>query len=130
MHYQKILASAMSGTDRIARPPCLQVEDDVFRHDILSADVRRVHPDLPLQGTPQDRHDHIRRCDMLAYSNIRDHFPGFTPPSMKSDDPTVEGSRQAQVARHSVKPEATVASSEARSSEFPCARAADGPPSG
>ena len=62
-------------------PPPLVVDDDAgVRRDVCSADVRRVHPDLPLNGTPEDRLWHQRACDARAYALIRARFPDFLPP--------------------------------------------------
>lgn len=49
------------------------------RHDYDSADVRRVHPDLPV-GDAAARNRHVAACDARAYAAIRAHFPEFTPP--------------------------------------------------
>jgi len=68
------------------KPPPLAVEEDAFRHDIVSTDMRRVHPDLPVHGTAEDRHDHLRRCDLAAYNGIRASFPNFTPPGERREE--------------------------------------------
>lgn len=60
------------------RPPPVKVDDAGVRHDVLSDDVRRVHPDLP--STPAARNAHLARCDAKAYASIRARFPDFTPP--------------------------------------------------
>lgn len=65
----------------MSRPPALVVDEDAdVRRDVCSVDVRRVHPDLPLDGTPEDRLAHQRACDARAYALIRARFPGFSPP--------------------------------------------------
>ncbi len=64
--------------------PCLVVkvdEGDEIRHDICSDDMRRVHPDLPSGGTPKEREFHMIKCDLRAYSFVRERFPALTPPS-------------------------------------------------
>ena len=76
----------MERTTVAEKPPPLTVEEDVFRRDIVSADMRRVHPDLPVHGTAEDRHDHLRRCDLAAYNGIRDTFPNFTPPGERREE--------------------------------------------
>lgn len=57
-----------------------------FRQDFVSDDMRRVHPDLPYNGTAQDRANHLKACDAAAYATIRDSFPGFKPPGAVADD--------------------------------------------
>lgn len=65
-----------------ARPPNVVVDDDVVRRDIDSDDMRRVHPDLPLDD-PKKRMAHQQCCDLMAYRSIRNAFPGFTPPGAR-----------------------------------------------
>jgi hypothetical protein len=55
------------------RPPPLVVDDDHFRHDIDSDDVRRVYPDLPT-GDARERLLFLERCDMRAFEAQR---PGW-----------------------------------------------------
>jgi len=59
--------------------PCIKVDDNHFRHDIVSDDVKRVHPDLP--DTPEKRLAHQHKCDVEAYDTIKKDFPLFLPPS-------------------------------------------------
>lgn len=59
----------------------VEVNDEHFHQDILSDDVKRVHPDLPLNGTPEERREYQHRRDMDAYCTIKSSFPLFTPPS-------------------------------------------------
>jgi hypothetical protein len=59
----------------------IEVNDEHFHQDILSDDVKRVHPDLPLNGTPEERREYQHRRDMDAYRTIKSSFPRFTPPS-------------------------------------------------
>lgn len=61
------------------RPPNVVVDDDVLRRDIDSDDMRRVHPDLPLDD-PKKRLVHQQCCDLRAYGTIRHSLPDFTPP--------------------------------------------------
>jgi hypothetical protein len=62
-----------------ARPPMLFVDDDApMRCDVDSDDVRRVYPDLP--ATVEGRLAHLRLCDDLAFSSVRDRFPELLPP--------------------------------------------------
>lgn len=56
-------------------------DTDPVRRDTVSADMLRVHPDLPIHGTSEERRRYLRECDARAYSEIRDDFPQFTPPS-------------------------------------------------
>ena len=56
-------------------------DTDPVRRDTVSADMRSVHPDLPVHGTSEERRHYLRQCDARAYSEIRDDFPQFTPPS-------------------------------------------------
>lgn len=69
-------------TRSMSRPPPVLIDppDGSVRRDVSSDDVRRVHPDLPLHGTPEDRRSYLRRCDREAYDTIRLRHPGFTPP--------------------------------------------------
>ena len=63
------------------RPPSIAVDDDApLRRDVDSVDMRRVHPDLPVDATPDDRNAHQRACDARAYERIRARFPAFRPP--------------------------------------------------
>ena len=59
-------------------PPAAVETGSAFRHDILSADVRRVHPDLP--DSPGARLRHVAECDARAYETIREELPLFRPP--------------------------------------------------
>lgn len=63
------------------RPAPLVIDDDAgVRRDVCCDDVRRVHPDLPVDASPADRLAYLRRCDARAYACIRARFPAFTPP--------------------------------------------------
>lgn len=66
--------------DTIGRPPTLFIPPHRLRHDIDSEEMRRVHFDLP--STAQGRISHLQQCDMKAYNEIKDSFPGLTPPHM------------------------------------------------
>ena len=85
---------------RRVRPAPLDVDDDApMRHDILSDDVRRVHPDLPFTNA-RDRMSHQHTCDRDAYASIVATFPGFTPPGGARTDldasaPLSDGSESA-----------------------------------
>lgn len=61
------------------RPLPVEVGGDEMRHDIRSADVTRVFPDLP--PSPRSRNRFVRDCDERAYDAISAAHPGFTPPS-------------------------------------------------
>ena len=72
------------------RPPPVQipdeVEDDAFVHsDLLSEDVRRVHPELGLApNSPRERMAHLDACDDRAYAAICHAYPELRPPSHAS----------------------------------------------
>ena len=66
----------MAGRIVVALPP-----EDHFHHDIDSADVARVHPDLPRDAAA--RRLHQARCDAEAYRRVRDAFPALTPPGAR-----------------------------------------------
>ena len=65
----------------IPRPPVLFVPDSgPIRHDINSRDMTRVHPEVEKLKTSHERREHLLKCDMMAYDNIHQTFPDFTPP--------------------------------------------------
>ena len=67
-------------------PLVVSVLPQGFRQDFVSDDMRRVHPDLPRNGTAQDRANYLKACDAAAYATIRYAFPGFKPPGAAADD--------------------------------------------
>ena len=70
-----------------SRPPQLCVDDDApVRRDVLSGDVRAVHPEVAAHPDA-DRVAHLRDCDERAYATIRDRFPAFTPPGWNATRP-------------------------------------------
>lgn len=68
----------------MASVPEVKVNNDntngKIRRDIDSDDMRRVHPEVTRQKTPQELRAHLARCDAKAYETIRHQFPQFTPP--------------------------------------------------
>ena len=56
-----------------------------IRHDVKSRDMDRVHPEVKHIKTPEERQEHLRRCDTAAYRVIECDFPNFTPPGAKRD---------------------------------------------
>ena len=66
------------------RPPPIVTDDNLVRRDILSDDVRRVHPDLMVDGTAEERREHQHRCDLRAYERIRHLYPLWMPPGCSS----------------------------------------------
>ena len=61
----------------------VQVEDHSVRRDYISDDMRRVHPNLPVDGSSNDRAVYLTNCDNTAYLSICKQFPHFTPPSLR-----------------------------------------------
>lgn len=68
------------------RPPPVDVGDGdatPLRQDVRSADMARVHPDLP--STPSARLRHLRACDARAFATLRRRDgPSFRPPALPS----------------------------------------------
>ena len=62
-------------------PAPIAVDDDVFRRDIDSDEMRSVHPDLP--NSPKKRILHQHLCDLQAYERIRSKYPMLRPPWSK-----------------------------------------------
>ena len=68
-------------------PPLVLPDIDAeIRHDVLSDDMRRVHPELASCDTARARLEHLRSCDLLAYDGVRTRFPEFVPPCMRGDE--------------------------------------------
>ena len=56
------------------------VDPEHFHRDIVSEEMRRVLPDLPLEASAEDRRMYQLHRDLDAYETIHARFPLFTPP--------------------------------------------------
>ena len=61
-------------------PPPLEVDDTHFHRDVDSDDMRRVHPDFPVDGTEATRRTYQWWRDLAAYAAICHDFPRLIPP--------------------------------------------------